>query len=482
MKDNYDDFNVGDTYVLKKKYSKKDFEAFSRLSGDTNPLHFSEDYAKKTSFNSTIVPLHLAASPLSAIAGRVFPGHRSLYISHELNAINPIPYNTELTYSAKIIDKNPRDRVLTVRTIIFHDQKVFVEATQKIKVRDDDILACSIPGDSNESGFQSNDNAVLITGALGEVGQRIALNLAKNGYKLVLCVRQINDKALNLATKLEAYDTVVEFLELDLSKIERKKLDNLTLNVGIIIHAASPPVFSSLAEHMAVSFEALLHFFDKFRYEWLCQQYGRIIFISSLATQYHPQGWENYIAAKTATDNYLKGIHQSYSNYGIGVNVLSPSLVDTAFSSKLGLETSPALLPEQVADEVLSILENPTHFYTWLEVNSKREGNTGFIENKPSTTAVYQGGLNQKNYLENSQDANLLKQFKIFFTSFFSLPENVDWNNTGINLTAGWDSLRHMELLMNIESEFNISITSEEIDKTRTFMTIYNLLKSKNLT
>ncbi|SVD93610.1 uncharacterized protein METZ01_LOCUS446464, partial [marine metagenome] len=101
MNKDYEDFNIGEIYVFKKTFSQRDFEKFSSLSGDTNPLHHDERYVENTRYKKTIVPLHLAASPLSTIAGVVFPGNRSLYLGHELKALKPIPYDVELTYSAK---------------------------------------------------------------------------------------------------------------------------------------------------------------------------------------------------------------------------------------------------------------------------------------------------------------------------------------------------------------------------------------------
>jgi len=64
--------------------------------------------------------------------------------------------------------------------------------------------------------------------------------------------------------------------------------------------------------------------------------------------------------------------------------------------------------------------------------------------------------------------------------NFFNEPEQIDWNNMGINMISAWDSLRHIELLMALESEFSIKVTSTEVDQTKTFKGILNLLLNKN--
>jgi 3-oxoacyl-[acyl-carrier protein] reductase len=480
MNKDYEDFNIGEIYVFKKTFSQRDFKKFSSLSGDTNPLHHDERYVENTRYKKTIVPLHLAASPLSAIAGVVFPGNRSLYLGHELKALKPIPYDVELTYSAKIIEKTQRDRLLTIRTIVFTKEVVFIEAIQRIKVREDfdstELLSSNNPANS---GFLLPDQAVLITGAAGGIGRNIALKLAQKGRKLVLNFRKKDSRIEKLVTRIKTFGSEYELLELDFSTIGRdlisEKIQNINLNIGAVIHSACPPVHSTLSEHMKVNFESINFVFEELRYTWLSQQFGHIIFISSSATYFHPEGWENYIASKSATENYLKGIQQTHAHYGLRVNVLSLGRVDTEFSRNLDLDTTDALLPEQVAEEVVSITENPKYFYTWLEVNSKKIGTLGFIEHKDN---IETSSLIEKK-VEYTPTIDLADSLKKFLANYFKESGQIDWNNTGINLLSGWDSLRHIELLMALESEFGIKVTSTEVDQTKNYNGILSLLRNK---
>jgi acyl carrier protein len=43
----------------------------------------------------------------------------------------------------------------------------------------------------------------------------------------------------------------------------------------------------------------------------------------------------------------------------------------------------------------------------------------------------------------------------------------------------GWDSLGHLNLLMELEKEFNIKFSLDDIEKTRTFEDIIDLIKRK---
>ena len=53
---NFSDFSVGDSVSFKVTYSLKDFESFSKLSGDENPLHFDREYGTESEFKQVIVP------------------------------------------------------------------------------------------------------------------------------------------------------------------------------------------------------------------------------------------------------------------------------------------------------------------------------------------------------------------------------------------------------------------------------------------
>ena len=48
-------FHVGDTAEFCKTFSAADVRLFADLTGDYNPIHLDEDYAKKTRFGRCIV-------------------------------------------------------------------------------------------------------------------------------------------------------------------------------------------------------------------------------------------------------------------------------------------------------------------------------------------------------------------------------------------------------------------------------------------
>lgn len=69
--------------------TEKMVEDFSNLSGDKNPIHLDEEYAKGTSFNTRIVQGLLVSSFFSKIISNSYPGNGSIYLRQNLNFINP---------------------------------------------------------------------------------------------------------------------------------------------------------------------------------------------------------------------------------------------------------------------------------------------------------------------------------------------------------------------------------------------------------
>ena len=58
---------VGKETVIKKKIVKKDIINFSKLSGDTNPIHTNQNYAKKMGFGKLVAHGMLTESFISSI-------------------------------------------------------------------------------------------------------------------------------------------------------------------------------------------------------------------------------------------------------------------------------------------------------------------------------------------------------------------------------------------------------------------------------
>jgi 3-hydroxybutyryl-CoA dehydratase len=112
-------FKQGDTASLSKTISDDDIRAFAEATGDRNPLHLDEEFAKETRFGRCIAHGMLSASLISAVIANELPGQGSIYLGQTLQFVAPVfPGDTvtaRVTVSAIREDK-PILRLETVCT------------------------------------------------------------------------------------------------------------------------------------------------------------------------------------------------------------------------------------------------------------------------------------------------------------------------------------------------------------------------------
>lgn len=109
---------------------------FAKISGDFNPLHMDEQYAKSTNFQRRVCHGMLLASFLSKMVGMYMPGKNALYFSQTLNFRLPCFIHNTVTVEGEILEKSLASRMLTIKTVINNqDGKCLVDGIAKVLVR-----------------------------------------------------------------------------------------------------------------------------------------------------------------------------------------------------------------------------------------------------------------------------------------------------------------------------------------------------------
>ncbi len=101
----YEQLKVGDTYRMRRVITEEDVRIFAELTGDDNPIHLDEEYARKTRFGRPIVHGALLIGYVSKMLGRDFPGHGSIAVSLSARFLRPTPVGSEVEFEAKIVEK-----------------------------------------------------------------------------------------------------------------------------------------------------------------------------------------------------------------------------------------------------------------------------------------------------------------------------------------------------------------------------------------
>src|SRR5947209_15622980 len=86
----FEDLSIGMRETLMKTVMNEDVIGFANLSGDHNPIHLSEHFARKTRFGERIAHGLYTASLISAVLGMYLPGPGAVYLSQTLNFRGPV--------------------------------------------------------------------------------------------------------------------------------------------------------------------------------------------------------------------------------------------------------------------------------------------------------------------------------------------------------------------------------------------------------
>ena len=91
-------YNEGYIYEHLFSFTQEDVNRFAEISGDNNPIHLDEEYAKKTIFKKRIIHGFLNGSVFSKVFGTIFPGEGTIYLEQTMS--NRKPMFTNITYTA----------------------------------------------------------------------------------------------------------------------------------------------------------------------------------------------------------------------------------------------------------------------------------------------------------------------------------------------------------------------------------------------
>jgi 3-hydroxybutyryl-CoA dehydratase len=85
-----EDLKVGMFAEMTRVITEEDINKFADLTGDYNPVHVDEEFAKTTIFGTRIVHGAFVASLLSAVMGMKLPGPGAIFRTLNLNYRGPV--------------------------------------------------------------------------------------------------------------------------------------------------------------------------------------------------------------------------------------------------------------------------------------------------------------------------------------------------------------------------------------------------------
>lgn len=111
----YEEIEVGHKESFSATITKEMLDAFKMITGDINPLHNDEDYAKSLGHPGKVVYGMLTASFLSTLAGVYIPGKRSLIHEVKSKFVKPVYIGDTLLIEGVVEDKHDAFKLLDIK-------------------------------------------------------------------------------------------------------------------------------------------------------------------------------------------------------------------------------------------------------------------------------------------------------------------------------------------------------------------------------
>jgi 3-hydroxybutyryl-CoA dehydratase len=113
----FEELETGMSASFGKTVTEADIVLFAGISGDTNPSHLNEEFARTTRMKTRVAHGMLTASLISAVLGTKLPGPGCLYVSQAVNFRAPVRLGDTVTARATITRLLPEKNFAEFETV-----------------------------------------------------------------------------------------------------------------------------------------------------------------------------------------------------------------------------------------------------------------------------------------------------------------------------------------------------------------------------
>lgn len=108
----YDEIRIGDRATLERRLTMDDIKLFAVMSGDINPAHVDEDFARSSRFQEVIAHGMWGGALISTVLGTELPGPGTIYLGQTLRFKAPVVLGDVLTVTIEVMEKDDaRNRI-----------------------------------------------------------------------------------------------------------------------------------------------------------------------------------------------------------------------------------------------------------------------------------------------------------------------------------------------------------------------------------
>jgi 3-hydroxybutyryl-CoA dehydratase len=125
---------IGRTARFSKTIAEVDIYNFAGITGDLNPVHVNEEYAKTTRFGKRIAHGMLTSSFICTALGMYLPGTGTIHVRQELDFLKPVYIGDTVTVVLEVVSILEDKPFLKIRSQIFNQhEEVVVDGYSIVK-------------------------------------------------------------------------------------------------------------------------------------------------------------------------------------------------------------------------------------------------------------------------------------------------------------------------------------------------------------
>lgn len=111
--------------------TERDVQLFGEATGDMNPLHFDEDYARGTIFRGRVAHGVLSMGFISALIGTRLPGEGTIFMSASVVFKSPVRIGDTVTTTVTVREVTSRDVILDCTCHV--GERLVLEAEARVR-------------------------------------------------------------------------------------------------------------------------------------------------------------------------------------------------------------------------------------------------------------------------------------------------------------------------------------------------------------
>ena len=125
------EIRIKDKFSRDFEVSREMIEGFAEVTGDKNPIHLDENYAKNSIFKSRIAHGFLVGSFISSVLGNDYPGNGTIYLSQSMKFLKPVFIGDSIKVEVEVTEITEKNWLILKTDCINQHEKTVItgEAT-----------------------------------------------------------------------------------------------------------------------------------------------------------------------------------------------------------------------------------------------------------------------------------------------------------------------------------------------------------------